>query len=162
MSSSGDLDTKANLRSDSFSSFIYFVNFILRNVIVTRSVGHIHDGRSLNFWLDQNGFRTIFEFSSKQLRKLEIPFLSKVPCEAIVAYNPFDDMDLAEIEKTLTILEQFDSALIIAVYTALNCENSPKVPYSTYQWTQILAQLGNVVKIHTHSTYQLFMVTKNV
>lgn len=154
-------DTRASLRSDSFSSFIYFVNFVLRNVIVTKSIGHIHDGRSLSFWLDQNGFRTVFEFSSKQVSKLEIQFLSKLRSEVIVAYNPFDDMDLAEIEKTLKILDLCDSALIIAVFTALNCEYSPKVAYSIFQWKQILSQIGNVVDIHTHDTYQLFLVTKH-
>ena len=156
---SKDFGIQTNSVSDAVHSFIFFTNFILRNVIPAKRIGHVHDGNSLGWWFDQNGFERVFEFSEEQARKLEIPFLSKIRADAVVALNPFGQMDLAEIEKTLEILNLYDLCLIAGIATSTNHETKPKLPYSGKKWKEILNQLGDVVEVFRGEAYHLFLVT---
>lgn len=156
-----DYNTRARLTSDVFQSYLYFVNFLLKNVISFESVGLIHDGRSPIQWFEQNRLKVIFDFSSEVVRKSDLPFLSKLQPSAIVAYNPFDRMNLAEIEKALLLIDRFETCAILAIHTSTNCEFSPLMPYSSRKWMEILSQLGEVTEIHKCDQYHMFLVTKH-
>lgn len=142
-------------------TFVYYTNFILRNVILANSVGTIHDGRSLSQWLIENGFRSTFSLSSQQVLKIDLSLLSKQQTQAIVGMNPFDGLNLQGIERALEILNLATDCVIIAIPTASHSEVRPKVVYAINEWKQILRQIGPVVEIAHTEQNSIFLVTRH-
>ena len=153
-------DHQLTLKSSAIGSFVYFASTILRDVLSAKTVGLIHDNRNLKQWFEKNGFRTTFEFSNSQLQKSDLTFDSKLVADCIIAFNPFEDFNLEQIEKSLELFKRFDVALIIGAQTLESNFSMPKALFSRAGWVEILSDYGKVVEIYRHDNYNLFMVTK--
>lgn len=132
----------------------------MREVLAARTVGLIHDDRNLKSWFIKNGFKTTFEFSNQQLRNSEITFDSSYRADCVVAFNPFEDMTLSEIERSLELFTRFDVALIVAVQSTECNFSMPKALFSSSGWAEILADFGKVIEAYRHANYNLFIVMK--
>ena len=148
-------------QTDCIPDLIYFVNFIVRNVIPVSTVGHVHNGRgALRSWLTKNGFNPIFDLSTHQVSKTDLSFISSLTPDAVIAHDPFYGMGVDDIELAMGVLDQAKQAIIAAVPTGEHHQVSPAVVYRVKQWVEILEQLGSVVEIYHCTHYSLFLIVK--
>lgn len=143
------------------AQLIYFSNYIVRNVVAVKTIGHIHDGRGgVRSWLNRNSFKSIFDLSSDQLSKIDLRRFSELHPDAVIAHDPFKGLEFEEIETALGILDLATNVVIAAIPSGEYHEVPPKVPLTVNALTKTLSQIGSVIQVYHCSYYSLFMVTK--
>lgn len=148
------------VKSNSYRSFVYYVNYILRNVITVRRIGLIHNCSPLKQWIIKNRFELIFEFSSSQISKIDLNFLSNLVTQMVIGIDPFNGLSDNQIEDALNLIDVGIDGAILAIPTSNNHELRPKVVYSNSDWNKILEKIGNVIQISRCEQFTIFLITK--
>jgi len=153
--------TTTNIQADNRLDFIYFTNYIIRNVVPVKEVGYVHNGEGfLKNWLIKNCFRPIFDFSSQQLLKIDLSSLINLsPC-AVIAHDPFKSTSPDNIGDILGVLDLAKHVVIVAIPTGEYHFDVPQTSLRCIDWSKALSQIGNVVEIYHCQSYSLFMVLK--
>lgn len=146
---------------NSIDSFVYFTNYVLRNVVTVRSVGHIFSDVSIERWLEKNGFSKIFVITSSQVSKIDDNFLSKCQNDFVIGFDPFGGLDQESIPRCLETIDTGTSGFLIGVKTTENHDIRPKTMFTNARWSLILSQICPVVRIYERSEYSLFLGLKN-
>lgn len=141
-------------------NYIFNVNQILRSIFPTKSIGQLYGTHSISYWLDRLKLERVFDFSSSQFFGIDHTFLSNLRYDVLLGYDPFNGMNLDEVEKALVLMNNARLGAIIAVPTIEHHIDKPTQQYTLYQWTRILKQTGSLITIYISEANATFLMVK--
>lgn len=140
--------------------FLYYMNYVLRNVVPCRGVGLISSSISLDEWVSKNGYTLVFSFQTKPLCARD-QGLERKRADFIFAIDPFERHDAQEIKTVLDVVKRAKLGSMLAIRTQQYHGDKQDPTYMRIdEWISILNQLGITVHVYDGANWSVFLVLK--